>query len=91
VSLIGDTAQAVIQSLYRTGRGSFVSEWPSWSVKQASEKTGYNPEYIRRLIREGKVEAVQVGRVYLIRIESLQGYINSLDEGDRRTGPRPKS
>ena len=31
-------------------------DWPSYTIKEASEKTGYNEEYLRRLIREKKIE-----------------------------------
>ena len=63
-------------------------EWPSWSIKEASEQTGYHVEYLRQLIRDGKVEAERVGRVFLVRISSLEAYMESLDKTDARTGPR---
>jgi len=37
-------------------------EWPSYTIKEASQKTGYNGEYLRRLIRQGKIEAIKVGQ-----------------------------
>lgn len=67
-------------------------EWPSYSIKEASEKTGYAEEYLRRLIRRGKIEAVTVGPAYLIKVESLNRYIEETQTpDDARTGPRPKS
>lgn len=63
-------------------------EWPSWSIEEASEQTGYNREYLRRLIRRGQIEAVKIGPVYLIRVSSLQTYIKSLDPTDSRTGAK---
>jgi excisionase family DNA binding protein len=73
-------------------RGEYMPDWPSYSIKEASQKTGYNEEYLRRLIRQGKVEAIKVGPAYLIRAESLEKYIAEMqDSEDARTGPREKS
>lgn len=63
-------------------------EWPSWSIEEASERTGYNREYLRRLIRRDKIEAVRIGPVYLIRVSSLKAYIQNLDPSDARTGAK---
>jgi excisionase family DNA binding protein len=66
-------------------------EWASYSIKEASERTGYNEEYLRRLIRHGKIEAVKVGPAYLIRVDSLERYVSEVQTAeDARTGPRPK-
>jgi len=67
-------------------------EWPSYTIKEASRKTGYNEEYLRRLIRLGKIEAVKVGPAYLIQVDSLEKYIAEMkDTDDARTGPRDKN
>jgi excisionase family DNA binding protein len=59
------------------------------TIKDASERTGYNPEYLRRLIRQGKVDAEKLGTVYLVDVNSLDRYINAMDDPeDARTGPR---
>lgn len=66
-------------------------EWPSYTIKEASEKTGYNEEYLRRLIRRGKIEAVKAGPTYLISKESLKNYVAEIQNlDDARTGPRTK-
>jgi len=65
--------------------------WASYSIKEASDLTGYNEEYLRRLVRTGKLDAVRVGPIYLIRAESLERYIEQMQSAnDARTGPRPK-
>ena len=67
-------------------------EWPSYTIKEASQKTGYNEEYLRRLIRNGKIEAIKVGPTYLIRVDSMEKYIAKVqDSDDARTGPRTKT
>lgn len=71
--------------------GEKMPEWASYSIKEASKKTGYNEEYLRRLIRRGKIEAVRIGPAYLIRVSSLDRYLKEMQlSGDARMGPRPK-
>ena len=78
-------------SHYYLLRDEYMPEWPSYTIKEASRKTGYNEEYLRRLIRQGKIEAVKVGPAYLIRVESLEQYIAEIQEiDDGRIGPRGK-
>lgn len=90
---IGNLSDIMVKSprKYYLLRGGYMPEWSSYSIKEASEKTGYNEEYLRRLIRQGKIEAVKVGPAYLIRVESLDRYIEEMQAtDDARTGPRPK-
>jgi hypothetical protein len=47
--------------------------WPT--VREASQRTGYNPEHLRRLIRAGHVKAELIGRVYFVDLASLVEYI----------------
>lgn len=71
--------------------GGFMPKWASWSIKEASAETGYAEEYLRRLIRNGKIEAVQIGPAYLLRVSSLKQYMKDIQStGDARTGPRSK-
>ena len=73
-------------------RDEYMPEWPSYTIKEASQKTGYNEEYLRRLIRQGKIEAIKVGPTYLIRVDSMEKYIAEVqDSDDARTGPRTKT
>lgn len=66
-------------------------DWPSYTIKEASEKTGYNEEHLRRLIRQGKIQATKVGPTYLIHAESLDKYMADIqDTDDARVGPRKK-
>ena len=66
-------------------------EWTGYTTKEASEKTGYNEEYIRRLIRQGKLESEKIGPFYFIRAESLEKYLTEIEESnDARSGPRKK-
>ena len=88
--MISDTEQDMVQSPHPELRGQTVPEWASWSIKEASKLTGYNEEYLRRLISQGKIAAVKVGPAYLIRVDSLKEYMESVDPADARSGPRLK-
>ncbi len=52
----------------------------------AARLTGYNLEYVRRLVRTHKVEAKKWGRDWMISQASLLGY----KEKEERRGPRTK-
>ena len=52
------------------------------TVKEAADMSGYHPEHIRRLVREGKIEARKIVTVWLVNRSSLQNY---LDEQKRDT------
>jgi excisionase family DNA binding protein len=59
------------------------------TVKNAAEITGYNPQYLRRLLRLGKLNGIQIGQVWLIKLNSLENYLSQIEvHGDHRYGPR---
>ena len=59
------------------------------SVKAAAEHSGYSLQYLRRLLREGLLEGIKIGQVWLIKIPSLDAYLKyAISMGDRRCGPR---
>jgi excisionase family DNA binding protein len=59
------------------------------TVKAAAEVTGYSAQYLRRLLRAGKLDGTKIGQVWLIRLASLETYArNGHLVGDRRHGPR---
>ena len=55
------------------------------SVKAASKYFGYNEQYLRRLLRAGRLEGTKLGQVWLIRLASLEAY---LGRGQLTTGRR---
>ena len=62
---------------------------PLITVEAAAAKTGYNLQYLRRLLRAGKLQGVKIGQVWLIKISSLENYLSQNDvRGDHRCGPR---
>jgi len=59
------------------------------SVQTASSITGYNIQYLRRLLRSGTLEGVKIGQMWLIDMESPEAYLEHIETtSDRRCGPR---
>jgi excisionase family DNA binding protein len=58
------------------------------TAEAAAELTGYNIQHIRRLTWAGKLDALRVGRSWLIKIKSLEAYLAAAEENDSRFGPR---
>jgi excisionase family DNA binding protein len=59
------------------------------TVQEASEITGYNVQYLRRLLRAEKLDAIKVGQIWLINLASLQIYfIHAISSNDLRCGPK---
>lgn len=59
------------------------------TTKQAADLSGYNVQYVRRLIRNGKVDARKFATVWQVNRQSLLTYLAEAEEtDDRRHGPR---
>ena len=59
------------------------------SVQAAAELTGYNIQYLRRLLRSGKLEGIKIGQLWLIEMQSLEKYLQHLETtSDCRCGPK---
>jgi excisionase family DNA binding protein len=62
-------------------------EWIT--VQDAAKLSGYHAEYVRILIREGKLEAHKFGPVWAIRKTSMLRYLQIAEKSpDARQGPR---
>ena len=58
-------------------------------VQAAAEFTGYNIQYLRRMLRSGALEGIKIGQIWLIDMESLLVYLEGVESTtDRRYGPR---
>ena len=74
--------QPMSMDLGRTG-----DEW--LTVQEAAKKTGYHAEYLRILIRSGKISARKFGPVWAINKASLITYLEIAEKSaDRRHGPK---
>ena len=59
------------------------------TVQAAAEVTGYNIQYLRRLLRSGKLEGIKIGQLWLIEMQYLETYLQLVENtSDRRCGPR---
>ena len=59
------------------------------TVNTAAEVTGYNIQYLRRLLRSGTLEGIKIGQIWLIEMQSLEMYLQHTEStSDRRCGPR---
>lgn len=58
-------------------------------VQAAVDQTGYCAQYLRRLLRAGRLKAIKVGQMWLIDAASLAAFIERSQVGlDRRCGPK---
>lgn len=56
---------------------------------KAAELSGYHPERIRELIRDGKIEARKFGTIWQVSQTSLVAYLKVAEKSeDRRWGPK---
>jgi len=59
------------------------------SVQVAASYSGYSTQYLRRLLRTGKLEGIKVGQVWLVDKAALDLYIEQAqDATDQRFGPK---
>ena len=56
------------------------------SVAEASRISGLSASHIRKLLRDGDVEGVKIGRDWATTEEAIREYLKQ----DRRPGPKPK-
>lgn len=50
------------------------------TIRAAADETGLSYEYIRQLIREGKIVYVRAGVKFLVNMDKLKEYLN---QGER--------
>lgn len=48
--------------------------------REAAEMSGYSPDYLARLYREGKVEATKRERTWLVKRQSLESFMRSQEQ-----------
>ena len=59
------------------------------SIKTAADFSGYSLQYLRRLLRNGKLNGVKIGQLWLIDKFTLDTYLeNSINLSDGRYGPK---
>ena len=59
------------------------------TVQAASDVTGYNIQYLRRILRSGALKGIKIGQMWLIDMDALEAYIKRVETtSDRRCGPK---
>ena len=59
------------------------------SVQVAAEFNGYSLQYLRRLLRNGKIEGLKIGQVWLIDKAVFEAFLEkAIQATDRRFGPQ---
>jgi excisionase family DNA binding protein len=59
------------------------------TVKEASDLSGYNAQYIRRLVRRKRIKSEKWVRDWMLSRSSLMAYIQAAEKSkDSRKGPR---
>jgi excisionase family DNA binding protein len=59
------------------------------TVQAAAEATGYNLQYLRRILRSGVLKGCKIGQMWLIEMDALEAYPKHVENtSDRRCGPR---
>jgi excisionase family DNA binding protein len=59
------------------------------TVYAAAEVTGYNIQYLRRMLRSGKLKGIKIGQIWLIDMDAFKAYLMSVGTtSDQRCGPR---
>ena len=59
------------------------------SIKTAVVFSGYSSQYLRRLLRNGKLDGVKISQLWLIDKFTLDTYLeSSMNIGDGRYGPK---
>ena len=59
------------------------------SVEAAAFYSGYSPQYLRRMLRKGKLPAIKVGQLWLIDKGYFDSYLDNIKVTyDRRFGPK---
>ena len=63
------------------------TEW--LTVNEAAKQSGYDPEHIRRLIRDGEIKAKKFSIVWMVNHESLLGYVKKAQSWGKKRGRKP--
>lgn len=58
------------------------------SVTEAAQLSGYDPDYIRKLIRGGKIKARKIITVWTVDRLSLFAYLRQIEKKGGKRGPK---
>jgi len=59
------------------------------SIKTAAFHSGYNVQYLHRLLRDGRLPGMKLGQTWLIDKRTFEGYLEKANHTqDKRFGPK---
>ena len=59
------------------------------SVKAAAFHSGYNVQYQRRLLRDGRLTGMKLGQAWLLDLRTFEAYMQDAHQtNDKRFGPK---
>ena len=59
------------------------------SVKDAAYHSGYNIQYLRRMLRTGELKGIKIGQMWLIDKHTFEAYLKyATNTQDKRFGPK---
>lgn len=63
---------------------------PEWiTVEEASKLSGYHPDHLRRIIRQGRIAAEKKGLMWWVDRDSLNAYLTRIQElGTKKHHPQ---
>ncbi len=61
------------------------------TTPEASELSGYNPEHLRELIRQGRIKARKYFVIWQISKSSLLAYLREQQQRGEKRGPKSRS
>ena len=64
-------------------------EW--LTVNEAAKLSGYNPDYIRELIRQGKIKARKFSIVWMVDRKSLSAFLKKAQAMWEKRGRKPEN
>ena len=75
-----------------SGECDMLTDNDEWlTVNEAAELSGYNPEYLRRLMRDHKIKFRKFSFIYQVNRDSLLEYLKKADiSKDKRYSPKRK-
>ncbi|MBC8505268.1 MAG: helix-turn-helix domain-containing protein [Anaerolineales bacterium] len=61
------------------------------TVSEAANLSGYHPEHIRDLVRDGRIKAQKFATIWQVDRKSLFDYIQEMEKKGEKRGPKGKA
>ena len=58
------------------------------TTSEASELSGYHPDYVRKLLQSHKVDGRKWGHAWMVSYSSLLAYLKKVEERGEKRGPK---